>query len=165
VRTMLLDPLMLGMCGDVAGQRVLDLGCGEARFARMLAGRGASVVALDLVPMLLRAAWERSGRREAYVRGTGAVLPFRDARFDLVVSYLTLIDITDFRGVIREAARVLQPGGRLLVANLSFVTASEGWLRDDAGRRLYHRLDRHLEERESGSTSGRGSASATGTGR
>jgi hypothetical protein len=42
---------------------------------------------------------------------------------------------------------VLAPGGTLVVANTSFVTASEGWQRDDAGRRLYHRIDRYAEER------------------
>jgi SAM-dependent methyltransferase len=147
-RVQLLDPVMLELAADVRGLRVLDLGCGEGRFSRMLAARGASPVGLDLVRTMLAAARERSGGAQHLVRATGDVLPFRDDAFDLVVSYLTLVDITDFRTAIRESARVLRPGGRLLVANLSFVTASEGWARDEQGRRLYHRVDRYLEERE-----------------
>ena len=48
-RTMLLDPIMLDLCGDVRGQRMLDLGCGEGRFCRMLA-RGAEVRLLFVAP-------------------------------------------------------------------------------------------------------------------
>ena len=44
---------------------------------------------------------------------------FADASFDLVVSYITLVDIPDFRAAIREMARVLRPGGALLMANLT----------------------------------------------
>ena len=52
-------------------------------------------------------------------------MPFPGASFDLVVSYLTLIDIADFRLALQEMVRVLQPGGTLLIANLnSFVTAT-----------------------------------------
>jgi len=62
-----------------------------------------------------------------------------------VVSYLSLIDIPDFRSAIRDFERVLWPGGRLVVANLGFVTASDGWPCYDAGTRLHHRVDRYAD--------------------
>ncbi len=59
-------------------------------------------------------------------------LGFADAEFDLVVSYLSLIDIPDASAAIREMVRVLKPGGTLLIANLtSFNSAGDvaelGW--------------------------------------
>jgi SAM-dependent methyltransferase len=83
-----------------------------------------------------------------YVQGSGEHLPFPRSVFDVIVSYLSLIDIADFRSAIREAARVLRPGGFLLVANLSpFATSSDGWTRDSSGKRLYKRVDQYLTER------------------
>jgi hypothetical protein len=59
-----------------------------------------------------------------------------------------LIDIPDYRAAILESARVLKPGGRLVACSISNVVgASSGWARDDAGRRLYHRVDNYLTER------------------
>ncbi len=144
-RTMQLDPVMLAQCGDVRGLRTLDLGCGEGRFSRMLAERGACATGIDLTRELLATAAQRRNGEDGYVLGDAEPLPFASASFDLVVSYVTLVDIVDYRAAIAECARVLRCGGRLAVANLGFVTASQGWLRDDEGRRLYHRVDRYAE--------------------
>ncbi|HLG12146.1 MAG TPA: class I SAM-dependent methyltransferase [Dehalococcoidia bacterium] len=144
-RELLLDAVMLDLCGDVSGLHALDIGCGEGRFCRLLSQRGAISVGLDPITELVGAAITREpGGR--YLQASGETLPFASERFDLIVSYLSLIDITDFRSAISEAARVLRGGGKLLVANLGFVTASLGWARDDAGNRLYHRIDRYAEE-------------------
>lgn len=145
-RTLLLDPVMLDQCGDVKGKLVIDLGSGEGRFSRMLAERGARVVGLDLTRELLHTAHTRRGANDTYLRGTAERLPFRSDCFEVAVSYITLVDIVDFRAAIAEAARVLRRGGRLVAANLGFITASAGWLRDDAGKRLYHRVDRYAAE-------------------
>jgi SAM-dependent methyltransferase len=146
-RELLLDPVMLHLCGDVTGQSVLDLGCGEGRFSRMLEDRGASVVGIDPVLGLASAAHRRRRLSSEYAVARGESLPFGSSCFDLAVSYITLVDVADFRAAIAEVARVLRPGGSFLVANLGFVSASEGWARDEQGRRLHHRVDRYAEER------------------
>jgi SAM-dependent methyltransferase len=147
-RVIILDPVMLSLVGDVSGKRVLDLGCGEGRFSRLLAARGADAVGLDPVREMVGAAQGRDRQAGGHVQGVGERLPFRASAFDLVVSYLSLIDITDFGPAIREAARVLRPGGFFLVANLSaFATSSDGWVRDASGTRLYKRVDQYLSER------------------
>jgi SAM-dependent methyltransferase len=96
------------------GRATLDLGCGEGRVARDLAELGHTVTGVDTSPTLLAAA------READPDGTyrladAAALPFADASFDLVVAYNTLMDVDDLPGAVREAARVLEPGGRLML--------------------------------------------------
>jgi ubiquinone/menaquinone biosynthesis C-methylase UbiE len=94
------------------GRRTLEVGCGEGRVARDLAARGHRVVGLDTSPALLRhAAAAHTGGR--YVCADAAALPFGDAEFDLVVAYNSLMDVEDMPGSVREAGRVLEPGGHL----------------------------------------------------
>ncbi len=80
--------------------------------------------------------------------GFGEALPFSEASLDLVVSYLTLIDIPDFRAAISEMARVLRPGGRLLIANLqSFATTLPApWQRDEFGQKTHFAVDDYFSE-------------------
>lgn len=148
-RVRLLDSLMLRLCGDVAGKRVLDVGCGEGRFGRMLAERGAFVTDLDATRELVTTARDRGSDRERFVHGDGARLPLTAGVFDLVVSYIALVDIPDFRSAIAEMARVVAPGGRIIVANVSFMSAATGWVRDEAGKRVHYPIDDYFTERAS----------------
>jgi SAM-dependent methyltransferase len=72
---------------------------------------------------------------------------FPAASFDLVVSYVVLVDILGYRQAITEMTRVLRPGGRLVVANLSFMSVSNGWVRESEGWRVHFAMDRYLEGR------------------
>jgi SAM-dependent methyltransferase len=148
-RRHVLDPVMLREARACAPQSVLDVGCGEGRFCRMLRAHGVRATGVDPTPALLAAARARH-HDGAYVRGAAERLPFADAAFDLVVSYLSLIDIADVEPAIMEMTRVLAPGGTMLIANLnSFNTAcaDRGWVKDAAGRRLHYPIDHYLEER------------------
>jgi SAM-dependent methyltransferase len=95
--------------------RTLDLGCGEGRLARDLAALGHDVVGVDLSPTMVAAAREAAPEMELHV-ADAAALPFGDASFGLVVAFMSLQDVDDLRGAIREAARVLVPGGQLCLA-------------------------------------------------
>jgi SAM-dependent methyltransferase len=143
-----LDAPMLALSGDVRGSSVIDIGCGEGRFARMLASRGARIVGVDPTRRLVHAARDRH-REGRYVVAGAEALPFRTGSFDLAVLYLVLIDIPDHSAAISEASRVLAPNGRLLIANLNpFVTAVPyGWATDADGRRTHYRIDRYMEIR------------------
>ena len=70
---------LLGLTGAVTGQRILDLGCGEGRIARLLAGHGNDVVGVDLSGRLLEIARRGSDPRITYLQGSstdpGVVVP------------------------------------------------------------------------------------------
>jgi SAM-dependent methyltransferase len=94
------------------GAATLEVGCGEGRVARDLIARGHQVTGLDASPTLVRAAAE-ADPASRYVEGSAEALPFDDGAFDLVVAYNSLMDVVDMPAAVREAARVLAPGGRL----------------------------------------------------
>ncbi len=126
----------------------LDVGCGEGRFCRMLQAAGISTVGIDPTEELLRQARRRDPKGD-YRIGRAEALGFPDRSFDLVVSYLSLIDIGDIDRAVAEMARVLRPRGTLLIANLtSFATAGAdgGWQPDSDGR-LHFCIDHYLDER------------------
>jgi SAM-dependent methyltransferase len=147
-REFVLDAPMMERVHGRGFRTALDVGCGEGRFCRMLSGCGLRTVGIDPTEELIRHARQRDPDGD-YRIGRAEALDFSDESFDLVVSYMTLVDIPDLRPAISEMARVLRPGGILLIANLtSFSTAGplEGWVRDRDGK-LQFPIDRYLEER------------------
>jgi ubiquinone/menaquinone biosynthesis C-methylase UbiE len=108
-------PCVLELAGQVDGQRVCDLACGEGIVARALAGAGASVVAVDISHNLLRLAIA-ADRQEplgiSYVLDDAQHLDrLDDASFDGVVSNLALTDIPRLPSAMAAIARILKPGG------------------------------------------------------
>jgi SAM-dependent methyltransferase len=147
-RRFVLDAPMLARVRAGRFGNALDVGCGEGRFCRMLAAEGIRTVGIDPTAALLETARQRDPGGD-YRAGRAEALDFPDAGFDLVVSYLTLIDIPDFGRAIPEMARVLRPGGVLLIANINaFVTAGApyGWGRDAEGTARFW-IDDYLQER------------------
>ena len=148
-RRYVLDPVMLPLALARKPKTALDVGCGEGRFCRLLRAHGIAPTGVDPTQSLISHARARDPGG-FYVEAAAEAMPFDDASFDLVVSYLSLIDIPDYRAGITEMARVLKPGGALLIANLnSFNTASAemGWVRDANHNPLHYPLDRYLDER------------------
>jgi ubiquinone/menaquinone biosynthesis C-methylase UbiE len=150
-RAGLLDKPMVEACGDVCGLRVLDCGCGEGRFCRMLAERGAAhVLGVDSCERMIEAARQIAGGRETYALADAQDLSFlKDRSFDLAVSYLNQCDLPDFEANTREVYRVLRPGGRFVIANLHPMrSAVGGWLKDANGAKQHVILDRYFDEGE-----------------
>jgi SAM-dependent methyltransferase len=97
------------------GRLTLDLGCGEGRVARDLKALGHRVVAVDASPTMVDAARAADPELDV-VQGDAASLPFDDGFADLVVAFMSLHDVDDMSAAVREAARVLDAGGRLIAA-------------------------------------------------
>jgi SAM-dependent methyltransferase len=95
--------------------RTLDLGCGEGRLARDLTALGHDVAGIDASPTMIAAARAAVPEMELHL-ADAAALPFADTSFGLVVAFMSLQDVDDLAGAIREAARVLAPGGSLCIA-------------------------------------------------
>jgi 2-polyprenyl-3-methyl-5-hydroxy-6-metoxy-1,4-benzoquinol methylase len=109
---------MLETMGDVNGRDVLDAGCGEGYFSRVLAARGARVIGLDVSPRLLAIAREKDPDRTIDYRlaDLSRPVPDLDGHFDLIGSHLVLNDVADYRAFATTLASLARPGGRLALA-------------------------------------------------
>lgn len=131
------------------GQDLLDLGCGPGTITADLAARVAPgrVVGLDAAAGVLEEAAalaERRGLAVEWVVGDALALPFEDASFDVVHAHQVLQHLPDPVGALREAARVLRPGGLLAVRDVDY--AATTWYPADPGLdawlSLYQRVAR-----------------------
>jgi SAM-dependent methyltransferase len=111
-------PAILAMAGDVQGKRVLDVGCASGGLSEAFAERGANVVGVDLNPRLIERARERLGSKaEFHVADLADPLLFLEAgSFDVIAASLVLHYLADWGPPLREFARILQPGGALLIS-------------------------------------------------
>lgn len=143
IRAEMLDRWMFDSLGEVAGKSVIDIGCGEGRFSRLLSERGATVTGVDLTEAFIERARSLSSESETYLVGNAEDLRgISSDVFDLAISYIVLVDLLDFRSAINAAYRVLRPGGRFIVCNIHPMrsSVSGGWIRQ-GDRKLFYPVD------------------------
>ena len=147
-RRHVLDAPMLEQVRLGSYRSALDLGCGEGRFCRMMQSLGIATVGIDPTRALIEAARQRDPQGDYRIE-PAEQLSLADTSVDLVVSYLSLIDIADLHSALKQTHRVLQAGGSLLIANLQpFNTActAQGWQNDWFGRKRFC-IDHYFETR------------------
>lgn len=97
---------------------VLDVGAGSGFVSAALVAAGHEVVAVDASPAMVEELRRRFGGRVAAREADAQALPFPDASFDGVFANMCLHHVEDPALAVREMARVLRPGGRLVVTDL-----------------------------------------------
>jgi malonyl-CoA O-methyltransferase len=137
--------LLLRHLGDLTGKRVLDVGCGKGRFARILKERypEAEVFGLDLAEAMLRAA--PSGIR--VILGSMTALPVATGSMNAAYATESLEHAVDVEAAVAELCRVVKPGGRILIIDKN----AEQWgrLETPAWERWFRRgeLEKLLRKR------------------
>jgi SAM-dependent methyltransferase len=147
-RRFVLDAPMVERIRGRGFAAALDVGCGEGRFCRLMQLEGIRTLGIDPVEALIHRARKLDPTGD-YRISRAETFHVEEGSFDLVVSYLTLIDIPDLDAGLRVMIRALRPGGTLLIANLtSFCTAGmpDGWKEDGDGEPRFS-IDHYLEER------------------
>jgi ubiquinone/menaquinone biosynthesis C-methylase UbiE len=137
-RNHLNTPAFFHMLPPIEGLSGLDIGCGEGYNTRLLAQRGARVTAVDIAEVFVRHARQLEGYEGLDIRyqvASAVELPFADACFDFATGFMSFMDIPEVESVIREARRVIKPGGFLQfsITHPCFDTPHRRNLRDDRG--------------------------------
>jgi SAM-dependent methyltransferase len=124
---------LLDAKSDLGEKSVLEIGCGRGGFASWLALQGGSVSAADFSETALRIAGEHfKSPRISWVQQDIQRLTFPEATFDTVISCETVEHVPDPKIAVRELARVLKPGGILVLTcpnYLGLMGAYRGYLR------------------------------------
>jgi 2-polyprenyl-3-methyl-5-hydroxy-6-metoxy-1,4-benzoquinol methylase len=150
-RTEVHGPALLAACGELAGLRVLDLGCGQGYFSRQLAERGAQVTGVDFA-----AGQIANARRHETDQPLGIAYEVLDAArvgerwppasFELVTACMALHDMPDALGALCGARRVLTTSGRLIfsIPHPCTHTSFRQWERDEQGGKIALKIDRYF---------------------
>ncbi|MEV4222458.1 class I SAM-dependent methyltransferase [Nonomuraea sp. NPDC049725] len=111
------EPLVAGIVGELPPGAALDAACGTGRMAAALAGRGHRVIGVDSSPDMLALARERVPQGD-FRHGELDRLPVPDDAVDLVTCSLALTHVPSLGPAMAEFARVLRPGGHLVISDM-----------------------------------------------
>ena len=140
--------LILEFFGDLQGRKVLDVGCGKGRFARIVKERNpeAEVWGLDISEEMLRYVPEGIATRA----GSMTELPFGDAEFDAAYATESLEHAVEIDKAVAELCRVVKPGGRIVVIDKNAEQAGRletpEWEKWFTRKELEKLLGRHCRE-------------------
>ena len=148
---------------DLKGKKVIDVGCGQGLFSRLLAEKGAMVTGVDSGSSLLKIAKmvrppstglrtssspQDEGKHIKYVKADAQNLSFaKTGEFDMALCVLSLQNMENLKMVFGEISRVLKPEGKLIVVlnHPAFrVPQSTSWGFDEKENIQYRRIDSYL---------------------
>ncbi len=132
-------PGIFTLLGDIAGQHICDLACGQGALTRQLAQKGTTVVGIDLSLQLLQIARQNETQEPLgimYLHDDAQVLhAVADASFDGVLCNVALMDIPDLAATFRAIQRILRPAGWFVcsITHPCFQTPLSSWIGEQDG--------------------------------
>jgi len=144
-------PGAIQLLNPLKSEHILDVGCGQGVFCRILSKKGIQSTGVDISENLILEAKKKSGYRadlEDYRTGNAADMNFlKSASFDAAVSILALQDMEDLNSTAGEISRCLKSGGRLVwvIMHPCFrIPRQSHWGYDEAKKLQFRRIDRYL---------------------
>jgi 2-polyprenyl-6-hydroxyphenyl methylase/3-demethylubiquinone-9 3-methyltransferase len=110
------------------GESIVDIGCGTGRVTAAFANLGLQATGIDIVPEFVDVA-RREHPRATFAVGPAERLPFAEGAFDFAVMLSLLEHVQDWRRSLREAVRVLKPGGVLLLTTTNRICPRQDEIR------------------------------------
>ena len=109
-------PAFFSILPEVKNKKGLDIGCGEGYNTRLLAKKGALMTGIDISKIFIQKAIEEESSQPLNIQynvASAVELPFENASFDFATAFMSLMDVPETDKVLKEAYRVLKPGGFL----------------------------------------------------
>jgi ubiquinone/menaquinone biosynthesis C-methylase UbiE len=154
-------PGAVKLLAATAGEKVIDVACGQGVLCRILHSQGVAVTGVDAATQMIRAARQHGPAEINYLVGDARDLSEIDsAQFDAVACILAIQNIHPLPPVFQASARVLKNGGRLVIVMMHPCfrgpkETSWGW--DESAKVQYRRIDRYLLPRKTPITTHPGS--------
>jgi SAM-dependent methyltransferase len=140
------QPVMHALLDPLAPSTVLDAACGTGRYSAYLAARGHQVIGVDRSAAMLAKARTKRPQSE-FREGDLEALPLADGSVDAAVCALALVHLPEVGKAVAELARVIRPGGRLIISDVHPFPVLLGWqaqFRTAGGEAGFMRLYPHL---------------------
>lgn len=144
-------PNLLRLMEIKAGEKLLDIACGQGFFSRALAEKGAEVTGVDIAPELIKFAIEKAELEEKYLVAPADKLgkEVLNNNYDKAIIVLAIQNIENLNGVLAEASRCLKKDGKLfLVLNHPAFRNPKhsAWDFDEINKIQYRRVEEYLSE-------------------
>lgn len=110
--------LLIKMCGDLNGKKVLDLACGTGRIVPKLLDKKAQVTGIDLSEKMLEIARKKSSKA-VFIQGDMEKLPFVEESFDIVIAAFAIVHLKNLKKCFDEVYRVLKDDGIFVLTNIN----------------------------------------------
>jgi len=133
-------PAFFHFVGDVKNQKALDAACGEGYNTRVLARNGALATGVDISEKMIKNAIEKEKREPLGIEYKNVSLSdlscFPNDTFDVVISFMALMDCPNYQSAVKEIYRVLKKGGRFFfnITHPCFFTKGYDWKEDESGK-------------------------------
>ena len=133
------NPAFFKFIDNLDGKTVLDAGCGEGYNTRLLAKQGANMVGIDISQRMIELAQQEEKRKPLGINYKATSFSdlslFNDEAFDVVVSFMSLMDGPEFQNALKEIFRVLRPEGEIIfsITHPCFITKGFQWMCDEKG--------------------------------